>query len=176
MLSFLVANTVKIAEGGWLPVSIAIVLFIVLTTWRRGRQLSNASRNRKEGDLQDFVDNLHGDDVPVQRVAGCAVFLSRGEGRAPLAMRTNVQHNHSLHASTVLLTIETTPSPRSDPGDRVSVDDLGFSSDGISHVTARLGYLDHPSIPTLLKEALEKGLEGNQDDIDTASYSCPCRG
>jgi KUP system potassium uptake protein len=170
VLSFVVANTVKIAEGGWLPVSIALVLFVVLTTWRRGRQLSNASRDRKEGDLQDFVDDLHDDREAVQRVPGCAVFLSGAEARAPLAMRTNVQHNHLLHASTILLTIETTSSPRSHPGERVSVDDQGFSDDGISHVTARLGYLDHPSIPALLKEALEKGLEGTEDDINAASF------
>jgi KUP system potassium uptake protein len=170
VLSFLVANTVKIAEGGWLPISIAAALFIVLTTWRRGRKLSNASRNRREGKLRDFVDDLHDDDVGVQRVPGCAVFLSRGEGRAPLAMRTNVQHNHSLHTSTILLTIETTSSPRSKPGQRVSVDDLGFSGDGISHVTARLGYLDHPSIPALLKEALDQGLEATKEHLDAASY------
>jgi KUP system potassium uptake protein len=170
VLSFLVANTVKIAEGGWLPISIAVVLFIVLTTWRRGRKLSNASRNRKEGTLRDFVDDLHKGDAGVQRVPGCAVFLSRGEGRAPLAMRTNVQHSHSLHSSTILLTIETTSNPRSRRGQRVSVDDLGFSGDGISHVTARLGYMDHPSIPALLKEALDKGLESSKDNIDAASY------
>ncbi|MGI8613891.1 MAG: potassium transporter Kup [Nocardioidaceae bacterium] len=170
VLSFVVANTAKVAEGGWLPISIAVLLFVVLTTWRRGRQLSDSSRNQKEGDLQDFVDDLHENEVPVQRVAGCAIFLSRGEGRTPLAMRANVQHNHSLHASTVLLTMETTSSPRSDVGERVSVADLGFSDDGISHVTARLGYLDHPSIPALLKEALDKGLEGTEDDINAASY------
>jgi len=170
VLAFLVANTAKIAEGGWLPISIATVLFIVLTTWRRGRKLSNASRDRKEGELRDFVDDLHDDDVGVQRVPGCAVFLSRGEGKAPLAMRTNVQHNHSLHTSTVLLTIETTSSPRSRPGQRVSVDDLGFSGDGISHVTARLGYMDHPSIPALLKEALDEGLESTKEHIDAASF------
>jgi KUP system potassium uptake protein len=170
VLSFLVANTVKIAEGGWLPISIATVLFIVLTTWRHGRQLSNASRDRKEGELRDFVDDLHDDDVGVQRVPGCAVFLSRGEGKAPLAMRTNVQHNHSLHASTILLTIETTSSPRSRPGQRVSVDDLGFTGDGISHVTARLGYMDHPSIPALLKEALDTGLVATKEHLDAASY------
>jgi KUP system potassium uptake protein len=170
VLSFLVANTVKIAEGGWLPISIAAALFIVLTTWRRGRKLSNASRNKKEGKLRDFVDDLHDDDARVQRVPGCAVFLSRGEGRAPLAMRTNVQHNHSLHTNTVLLTIETTSSPRSQPGQRISVDDLGFSDDGICHVTARLGYLDHPSIPPLLNEALDKGLEATKENLDAASY------
>jgi KUP system potassium uptake protein len=170
ILSFVAANTVKIAQGGWLPVSIALVLFVVLTTWRRGQQLSDASRNRKEGKLQDFISELHADDATVKRVPGCAVFLSRGEGQTPLAMRANVQHNHALHASTVLLTLETTSSPRSQPDDRVSVSDLRHANDGISHVTARLGYLDHPSIPALLVEALDKGLEADEDDIDAASY------
>ncbi len=170
VLSFLGANAVKIAEGGWLPVSIGIVLFVVLTTWHRGRELSDAQRDKVEGDLQEFVDELHDDDSPVQRVPGCAVFLSRGEGKAPLAMRANVQHNHSLHVSTILLTIETTSSPRVSPGDRVTVADLGFAEDGISHVVARLGYRDHPSMPSLLHEAVQKGLEATDDAIESASY------
>jgi KUP system potassium uptake protein len=170
VLSFVVANSVKIAQGGWLPVSIALVLFVVLTTWRSGKQLSDARRREAEGDLQDFVAKLHHEDCDVHRVPGCAVFLSRGEGRAPLAMRANVQHNHALHKSTILLTLETTSSPRSDPGERVRVGDLGFSDDGIGHVTAELGYLDGPHIPALLTEALDKGLESSTDDIGEATY------
>ncbi len=170
VLSFLGANLVKIAEGGWLPVSIGIVLFIILTTWHRGRELSDAQRDKAEGDLQEFVDDLHSKDVPVLRVPGCAVFLSRGEGKAPLALRAIVRHTHSLHESAILLTIETTSSPRAHPGDRVTVADLGFSDDGISHVVARLGYRDHPSMPTLLHEAVEEGLEASAEDIDSASY------
>lgn len=170
VLAFLGANTVKIAQGGWLPVSIGIVLFVLLTTWRRGRQLSDAERDKTEGDLREFVDDLHARVVSVERVPGCAVFLSRGEGKAPLAMRANVDHNHSLHKSTILLTIETVASPHVEPGNRVTVADLGFSDDGISHVTARLGYRDHPSLPGLLREALEKGLEGTKDDVESASY------
>jgi KUP system potassium uptake protein len=170
VLAFLGANAVKIAEGGWLPVSIGIVLFVIMTTWHRGRELSDAQRDEAEGDLQQFVDDLHDSEVPVQRVPGCAVFLSRGEGTAPLAMRANVEHNHSLHQSAILLTLETTSSPRVRPGDRVSVADLGFGDDGISHVTARLGYRDHPSLPTLLHEAVQNGLEASDDDIDSASY------
>jgi KUP system potassium uptake protein len=170
VLSFVVANSVKIAEGGWLPVSIALVLFVVLTTWRSGQQLSDARRKEAEGDLQDFVNELHDEDCDVQRVPGCAVFLSRGEGRAPLAMRANVQHNHALHRSTILLTLETTSSPRSNPGDRVRVTDLGFSDDGIGHVIAELGYLDGPHIPELLTEALDQGLESSRNDIGEATY------
>ncbi|MDP9227415.1 MAG: KUP/HAK/KT family potassium transporter, partial [Actinomycetota bacterium] len=167
---FFGANTLKIADGGWLPVTIAVVLFVVLTTWRRGRQLADASRDKAGGDLQEFVDGLHHENADVTRVPGCAVFLSRGEGHAPLALRANVKHNHLLHATTILLTIQTTSTPREHPGERISVDDLGFADDGISHVTARLGYLDDPSLPTLLTEALENGLEGSKDDIASASY------
>jgi KUP system potassium uptake protein len=170
VVAFLGANAVKIAEGGWLPVSIGVVLFVVLTTWRRGRELSDASRNEAEGDLQQLVDDLHEDELTVQRVPGCGVFLSRGEGKAPLAMRAVMEHTHTLHQNAILLTIETTSAPRAQPGERVSVADLGLSEDGISHVVARLGYRDHPSLPTLLHEALGKGLQATDEDIAAASY------
>ncbi|MDX6298199.1 MAG: system potassium uptake protein, partial [Nocardioidaceae bacterium] len=167
---FLVANSVKIAEGGWLPVSIGIILFLVMTTWQRGRQLSDTSRNKAEGNLQDFVDELNSDKTFVQRVPGCAVFLSRGEGLAPLALRANVEHNHTLHECAILLTVNTDSVPRVDPDEQVSVDDLGFADDGISHVTALLGYLDHPSLPALLRRAVDEGLEGDPEQIEDASY------
>jgi KUP system potassium uptake protein len=170
VVSFLLANAVKIAEGGWLPVSIGIVLFVILTTWRRGRQLSDASRQRAEGDLQEFVDWLHENGDDVRRVPGCGVFLTRGEGRVPLAMKANVEHNHTLHACTILLTFHTESVPRVPRRDRIRVDDLGYSDDGISHLTARFGYNDHPSLPTLLRDALKEGLEADGGDIDDASY------
>lgn len=167
---FLAANSVKITDGGWLPVGIAIVFFVLLTTWHRGRELSNASRDDLEGDLQSFVDSLREPESDVTRVPGCAVFLSRGEGSLPLALRSNVQHNRMLHESTVILTLVTETSPRVPREEQVTVDDLGFADDGISHVTARLGYLDHPRLPTLLRDAVERGLEADAELIEHASY------
>jgi KUP system potassium uptake protein len=167
---FLAANTLKIPEGGWLPVGIGVVFFVLLTTWRRGGQLTDASRDKVEGDLQSFVDDLPNRDVPVQRVPGCVVFLTRGEGKTPLAMRANVDHNHTLHESTVLLTLRTAGVPRVAAGDRVTVSNLGFEGDGISHATARVGYLDRVDLTALLHEAIEKGLEGQPEAIDDASY------
>lgn len=170
VLAFLVANVVKIAEGGWLPVSIGIVLFVILTSWRRGRELSDASRDRKEGSLDEFVESLRDKDGEVRRVPGCGVFLTRGAGKVPLAMKANVEHNHALHACTILLTMHTESVPRVRREEQVSVDDLGYTDDGISHLTARLGYRDHPSLPTLLRRALDEGLEAEQGDVDDASY------
>jgi KUP system potassium uptake protein len=167
---FLAANTLKIPQGGWLPVGIGVVFFVLLTTWRRGGQLVDASRDKVEGDLQTFVDELRDREVPVQRVPGCVVFLTRGEGKTPLAMRANVDHNHTLHESTVLLTLRTASVPRVSAGQRVTVSNLGFEGDGISHATARVGYLDRVDLAELLHEGIDKGLEGDPDAIDDASY------
>jgi KUP system potassium uptake protein len=169
-VALLMANLVKVGEGGWLPILIAIVIFTVLTTWRRGRELADESRNKVEGPLADFVEDLHEHEIPVQRVTGCAVFLSRGEGSTPLAMRANVKHNHTLHEHAVVLTLDTPPIPRIDPEKRLRVDDLGFSDDGISHVTATIGYEERMSLPEILRLAEEDGLEGGNIDVDHASY------
>ena len=170
VLVFLAANLVKIGEGGYLPVGIGLVIFTVLTTWRRGRKLADASRDQVEGSLQEFVNELHNHEIPVRRVPGCAVFLSRGEGSTPLALRANVEHNHTLHKHTVVLTLESLRTPRTDDETRVTVDDLGFSDDGITHVTARVGYLEKMSLPAVLRRAREIGLEGGEADVDEASY------
>ena len=170
VLVFLAANLVKIGEGGYLPVGIGLVIFTVLSTWRTGRRLADASRDLVEGSLQEFVNDLHNHEIPVRRVPGCAVFLSRGEGSTPLALRANVEHNHTLHRHTVILTLQNLRTPRAADEDRVSVDDLGFSDDGITHVTARFGYLEKMSLPAVLRRARELGLEGGEADVDKASY------
>ncbi len=170
VLVFLAANLVKVGEGGWLPIAIGSIIFVVLTTWRRGRELADAGRSRLEGPLQDFVNDLHAHEIPVQRVPGCAVFLSRGEGTTPIAMRANVEHNHSLHSNVIVLTLNTPPVPRVAPEERLKVNDLGFRDDGISQVTATFGYEEPTSLPEILRLAQEHGLEGGELDVDTASF------
>ncbi len=144
-------------------------MFTVLTTWQRGRAVVTARREQDEGSLRAFVDELHARRPPVQRVPGTAVFLNRGKATAPLAMRANVEHNHILHEHVVILAIETSPVPHVAPADRVVVDDLGYTDDGISHVTAYFGYMEDPNVPDVLRLAAAAGLEGPLD-IDDASY------
>jgi KUP system potassium uptake protein len=171
VLVFLAANLVKVGEGGWLPLGTGTVIFVVLTTWRRGRELADASRDEMEGPLQEFVDDLHSHEIPVQRVKGCAVFLSRGEGSTPMAMRANVEHNHTLHEHVIVLTLNTPPVPRVPAEERLKVHDLGFNDDGISQVTATFGYEEGSSLPEILRLAEEDGLEGGAKlDVDNASY------
>jgi KUP system potassium uptake protein len=163
-LLFLAANLTKLVHGAWLPLLIAIVAFTVLTTWQRGRALVTRQRERDEGSLRTFVDQLHERKPPLQRVPGTAVFLNRGKETAPLAMRANVEHNHILHQNVVILSIETTPVPHVPAAQRVVLDDLGYKDDGITHVTARFGYMDTPNVPDVLQLIRETEIESPLDD------------
>jgi KUP system potassium uptake protein len=173
-LLFFAANMVKLPHGAWLPLLIGIAVFTVLTTWQKGRQLVSRRRALAEGPLREFVDELHGRQPPLYRVPGTAIFLNRDKATAPLAMRANVEHNQVLHDHVLILAIDTLPVPHVADADRLAVDDLGYSDDGIYHVMARFGYMDNPSVPSLiplLPPLLRKAREdGHQLRSDKVSY------
>jgi KUP system potassium uptake protein len=158
-LAFLGANLTKIHTGGWLPLVVAAAVSTVLFTWRKGRVIVTRNREKLEGPLGNFVAKLHANEPPVVRVPGTAVFLNRGSRTAPLAMRANVEHNHSLHEHVVILSLETMPVPYVADDKRLKVSDLGFRDDGISHVTARFGFQETPNVPEVLRQADAHGLE-----------------
>ena len=162
--TFLAANLSKVHRGGWLTLVIAAGVYLLMTTWHRGSQILNGNRGRKEGPLREFVAELHAMDPPLPRVPGTAVFLNPSKETTPLALRANVEHNHVLHERVVILSIESLDVPRVEAGRRVTVDDLGFDDDDISHVTARFGFHEQPNVPLALSAARENGLES---DIDT---------
>ena len=149
-LAFFGANLPKIAEGGWFPLTVAVVLFAVLATWRKGQDLLTPRRRQQEGDLDDFVEEIRSMDPPIYRPAGTAIFLHAGKQTTPLALRENVDHNHVLHESVVIVSTETAGRAHIPPSERLTVDDLGYGDDGISHVTARFGYRDEPNVPEAL--------------------------
>lgn len=167
-LLFLTANLTKFVHGGWFPLLVGVMLFTLLTTWRRGRQLVSARRERQEGCLRTFVDELHRRRPPLRRAPGTAVFLNRGKVTTPLAMRANVEHNRILHEQVVILSIETLPVPSVAAAERFSVDDLGYSDDGISRLTAHFGYMEQPDVPAALRQAADA--LAPSVDVDQASY------
>ena len=168
-LAFFGANVPKIVHGGWFPLVIGALVFTVLKTWQRGRELVTAARRNEEGPLQDFVDHLHemGDDL--HRTPGTAVFLNAGKATTPLAMRANVEHNHALHQNVVILSLETLNIPYVDPRQHLKPDELGYGDDGIAHVTAQIGFQDDPNVPALLRDA-DKIVEECDLDVSRASY------
>jgi KUP system potassium uptake protein len=166
-LAFLGANVTKFFHGAWVPLLIGLVLFILMTTWFRGRQLVAAERRRVEGPLQAFVDDLRTMDPPLIRGPGTGVFMSRGKGTPPLSMRACVDHLHSLQQHAIVLSLQNLPTPRISAEDRLEIDDLGYTDDGIIFVRARHGYADHYDVPALVRQVAD----AVDDPIDTRETS-----
>ena len=168
-LLFLGANLTKLVHGAWLPLAIAVVAFVIMTTWQRGRGLVTAARCDLEGPLRPFIAELADGEPKLARVPGTAIFLNRGDDTVPLAMRANVDHNHALHEHVVIVAVETEPVPRVRDGERVTVDDLGYADDGILHVNIHAGYMERPDVPAAL-ELLAAGETEGGIDLENASY------
>nr|WP_198347348.1 KUP/HAK/KT family potassium transporter [Nocardia terrae] len=167
-LLFVAANLTKLVRGAWLPLLIGLVVFTVMTTWQRGRQVVATERNRLEGPLREFLDELR-DGSNLTTVDGTAVFLDRSKQTVPLALRANVERNRIRHRQIVIVSVETEPVPRVSAGDRIGIDHLDFRDDGVVHITARVGYLESPDVPAALAGLDPHDTEGVLD-LDRASY------
>ncbi|MFD0634809.1 potassium transporter Kup [Catenulispora yoronensis] len=171
-LAFFAANLTKVVHGGWLPLLVAAAVFTVLSTWRRGREIVTPNRTELEGPLRAFVDEVNAMDPPVHRVDGVAVFLNANIETTPLALRANVEHNHTLHKTVVILSMVVAKVPHIPVSERLVFDDLGHHDDGIIHVTARLGFQDEPDVPRIMRQAAAHPDAGELAgiDLDTVSY------
>jgi KUP system potassium uptake protein len=169
-IAFLGANTVKIFKGGWLPIVTGIGVYTVLSTWHQGREIVTRNRERAEGALTDFVEILRIMQPEVKRVPGTAVFLNRSTRTTPLAMRENVEHNHVLHESVVIVSVEFQTTPYVPAEERLRIDDVCHRDDGISLVVARFGFQEKPDIPAVVRLAAESGLEAPIDLSDITYF------
>ncbi len=165
-LAFLGANLTKTEHGGWFPLSVGAILFIVLSTWRRGTREIRDSRVEAEGSLRSFVDELHASDPQPPRVPGTAVYLNARRETTPLALHASLEHAHALHESIVIISIETTRTPYVAEADQLVVDNLGYEDDGISHLTAQVGFQEAIKVPRLFALACTRGLEGDAREED----------
>lgn len=168
-LMFFAANLTKLVHGAWLPLTIAVVAFTVMTTWQKGRRIVTRAREKAEGSLREFVDELVHRDPPMVRIPGTAIFLNRGRETAPLAMRAIVEHNHVLAEHVIVLSVVTENVPRLPDPERMTHDDLGYAGDGIVHVAARFGYMERPIVPRALALLSSDDTEG-PFDLENASY------
>ncbi len=137
-------------HGGWLPLLVAAVVIVVMTTWQRGRRIVTARRTDLEGPLQEFLDDLPDGIV---RVPGTAVFPHPTKETAPLALRANVEFNHVLHERVLIVSLVPTSVPHVPVDQRLTVDDLKHPHDGIVHVSARFGFQDVQDVPGVLRQA-----------------------
>jgi KUP system potassium uptake protein len=168
-ITFFAANLTKIVHGGWLPLTIALATFTVMTTWQRGREIVTANRAAKEGSLQKFVDELHHAKLP--RVKGTAVFPHPSNDTTPFALRANVEHNHVLHENVVIISAKSENVPHIPITETLSFNDLGYTGDGIIHLSARFGFQDLPNLPKALHLACANDPKLKRElDLDHASY------
>lgn len=159
-LAFLSANIPKIPDGGWFPLLIGVLLLAQMATWRQGRQIVAARMRRAERGVVDVLDE-HAD---VATVPGTAVFLFRDEGKAPPALIKNLEHNHALHQTTVLLAIDVTDAPFVAEAEHATVEVV---RPGLVQVVLHFGYLDELDVPARLAQ-LE--VDGAPLDLDDVTY------
>jgi KUP system potassium uptake protein len=160
--AFFSANAIKIPQGGWFPLLVALTTFTVLTTWKRGRELVQEQLARHAMPFDTFMRSLS-DKIP--RAKGNAVFLtSRPEG-VPVALLHNLKHNQTLHDRVVFLTVVTADVPYVASEERLRLSELG---NGFYRLILRYGFMESPDIPAALVQC--RGLYGLQFDMMRTSF------
>src|SRR3954471_11611759 len=166
-LTFFTANLTKVLHGGWFPLTIALAVYVVLTTWQRGREIVTRNRIEEEGPLRAFVEELR--DLDPSRAPGTGVFLNANPETTPLAMRAAVEHLNALPESVVIVSLQVTNQPHVPIEERLEIDDLGYRDDGILHITARHGFQDETHVPKIIQAAARRPIECDIQ-LDRLSY------
>lgn len=152
-LAFFSANALKILHGGWFPLVLGIVMFTVMVTWKRGRELVFDNLKKHAIPLDDFLSSLF--DSPPTRVAGTAVFLRGEADGVPHALLHNLSHNKILHERVVFLTLFNRDIPWVPFSERIKVTDLGHNC---FQVNVYYGFKNEPDIPKALELCTQYGL------------------
>lgn len=161
-LAYFAANAIKIPQGGWFPLGIALVSFVVLTTWKRGRKLLFEEISRRSIPIQTIVDYVG----EVNRARGTAVFLVGVNEGAPAALLHNLKHNQVLHERNVLLSVIIEDKPFVTKGNRLLINDLGKS---FYRVKVFYGFMQTPDVPAALDLCASLGLPF--DMMDTTFFT-----
>ncbi len=160
-LAFLSSNTLKIVQGGWFPLLVAIAVFVIMETWRRGRRIHLERIRNESMPIELLIERA---DKHPMRVAGIAVFMTARNDRVPGSLLHNLKHNKVLHERIVLLHVEVENTPFVSASRRVEVTKLGK---GFFGVQVRYGFFETPDVPAALQAARPFGLVV---DIETATF------
>jgi KUP system potassium uptake protein len=144
-LAFFSANIVKVPAGGWVPLAVGAVVFVVMTTWKRGRGIMLDSQAGRGLALERFIDSVR--SHPQRRVPGTAVYMTASAEGTPPALLANLRLNEVIHETVVVVTVGTTRSPRVHQARRATVTPLG---DGFFRVVLHFGFFEEPDVPRAL--------------------------
>ena len=147
-LVFMGANVIKVEDGGWVPLLIGAMIYVMMLSWKRGREILAQRFREQLLPLTDFFDLMHV-DIPA-RVPGTAVFMVSSKDGTPPAMLHNFMHNRVVHQHIVLLTVVTSDAARVAEEDRFKLEQMEH---GFVRVIGRYGFMEQPDAPKLLHDA-----------------------
>ena len=151
-LVFFASNSVKLFEGGWFPLLLAIAVAFMMLTWRNGMRQVEAARAALRRPEEELIAAVVGKCK--MRLPGTAVFLSSSRNDVPLTLTQFVRHTHVLHEQVLLVTLIIEESPRIEDVDRATVIPV---TNGITRVILRYGFMQHPAITQGLQTACDQG-------------------
>ena len=165
-LAFLGTNLFKIPDGGWFPLVVAAFVFLLMSTWKKGRARLSEIVLENTLPIDLFLSDI-GKRKPV-RVPGIAVFLTSVRGGAPPVLLHHLKHNKVLHEKVILLSVMGQEIPQVDEADRVRCRELG---EGFCEVVANYGFMETPDVPSMLQSlTLERG-DGRQLRVEVMATS-----
>jgi len=161
-LGFWGANLPKIPSGGWFPLLIAGLMFIIMTTWKSGRRILRKRLSQKIVPHEQFIQRIK-DEQP-KRIRGTAVFMDSNPKGTPPALLHNLKHNKVLHQRVVLLTLITREIPHVPDEDRIEIQPLG---EHIFRINASIGFAEDPDVPALLAQC---HIDGRGFDLQETTF------
>jgi KUP system potassium uptake protein len=161
-LAFFLANSVKIPDGGWFPLAFGLAIFVLLTTWKRGREVLHDRLAADALQLKPFIEDITASGVA--RVPGTAVFMTPDPDSVPHALLHSLKHYKALHEQVVILSVRTFDVPHVPRANRVKVNRLAGN---FSQVVVQYGFKDEPDIPAALRLCASSDL---QVDMMNASF------
>ena len=147
--AFFAANLLKVANGGWFPLAMGILIFMIMATWKKGRELVWATLRPAGMPLEMFLDEME-QNRKVPRVSGIALFMTANPEGTPIALLHNLKHNKVIHEHNIILTIVTDEVPQVAPAKRLEVEKLAM---GFHRIIAHYGFMEEPNVPELLAAA-----------------------
>lgn len=159
------SNTLKLHEGGWLPLVVGIVLLTLMMTWKKGRQQVHDTLAGDHQSLESFMESLEA--YPPMRVPGTSVFMSMIVGTVPPALLHNLKHNKVLHEQALFLTIEVADEPYVPFDERLKVERVSRSS---WQAIARWGFKQEPNVPQVVGQIGQEVPELNLEPMQTSYF------
>jgi KUP system potassium uptake protein len=158
-LSLLAANAIKFEHGGWVPVAIAVAIFVMMSTWKKGRAMLNEVLNAGSLPMDLFLDDVG--RRKTLRVPGTAIFMTSSAVGVPVVLLHHLKHNKVLHEHVILMSIVTEEVPEVSGEERITVEKLEHS---FYRVEARYGFMESPDMPEVLSLARTHGVRARVQD------------